>query len=219
MAAGSDTNNGGSNNSTPNNKGKWLAIALLVLMVGGSIAIAVFFIVNWHYVALLEGEGYVGLFLISILAGSPIPIPTPSMILTFTLGSILDPLWVGLVSGIGNAIGYVLIYFTGRGGLRLFANVKASGWGVTKLMGKIKMPRALSSPNKVGVPAIFVLSIYPNPFFTPLVIALGAVRFNFTKFFFACLAGKTVMSLILSYLGYLGLRSLLRYFGVFDWPW
>ena len=216
MVAGSDSNNA---NSGVSNKGKYVAIALLVLMVGGSIAIAIFFLYNWEYVAQLEGEGYLGLFLISILAGSPIPIPTPSMILTFTLGSILDPLLVGLVSGVGNAIGYALIYLTGRGGLRLFANFKASGWGTARLMGKIKIPRALKSPDKVGVPAIFLLSIYPNPFFTPLVIALGAVRFNFTRFFLACLAGKTVMSLILSYLGYLGLRSLLHYFGVFDLPW
>jgi hypothetical protein len=30
--------------------------------------------------------------------------------------------------------------------------------------------------------------------------------------------GKTVQSMVLSYLGYFGLRSFLRYIGVFDMP-
>jgi len=218
MVPNSSSNNDGSNNRT-SNKGKYLAIGLLVLLVGGSIAIAVFFLYNWEYVTRLEGEGYLGLFLISLLTGSPIPIPTPSMILTFTLGSILNPLWVGVVSGLGNALGYALIYLTGRGGHGLFSNSKASDWGVTRFLGKIKMPRRLGSPKQAGMVAIFLLAIYPNPFFTPMVFGLGAARFNFTRFFLACTAGKLVMSLILSYLGYLGLRSILHYFGAFHIPW
>jgi len=210
-------NNNSSNSSLKKNK--YLAIAFLVVMVGGSIALTIFFLYNWEYVSRLEGQGYLGLFLISLLAGSPIPIPTPSMILTFTLGSILSPLWVGVVSGLGNALGYALIYVTGRGGLGIFSNVKASDWGVTRLLGKIKIPRILRSPNQVGMVAVFLLAIYPNPFFTPMVLGLGAARFNFTRFMIACTGGKLVMSLVLSYLGYFGLRSLLHYFGAFNIPW
>jgi membrane protein DedA with SNARE-associated domain len=44
------------------------------------------------------------------------------------------------------------------------------------------------------------------------------MRFHFWKFFLAIWAGKTVQGLVLSYLGYYGLRSILRYFGVFDVP-
>jgi uncharacterized membrane protein YdjX (TVP38/TMEM64 family) len=47
---------------------------------------------------------------------------------------------------------------------------------------------------------------------------MGAMRFRFWKFFLVIWLGKTAQSMILSYLGYYGLRSLLRYLGIFDVP-
>src|SRR4030042_1882136 len=101
-------------------KRRYLAIGLLAATVVISVAGSVFLIQHWEYITKLEQQGYLGLFLISIFAGSPIPIPTPSMILTFTLGSILNPVLVGLVSGFGNGIGHTLVYLTGRGGVFFF---------------------------------------------------------------------------------------------------
>jgi membrane protein DedA with SNARE-associated domain len=66
--------------------------------------------------------------------------------------------------------------------------------------------------------AVFFLSIYPNPILTPMILGMGAMRFHFWRFFLAIFAGKTVQSLVLSYLGYFGLRSILRYFGVVNVP-
>ena len=63
---------------------------------------------------------------------------------------------------------------------------------------------------------VFLLFIYPNPVATPLLLAMGAARFNLTKFTIICWSGKTVQGLILSYLGHFGLRSLLHFFGVFN---
>jgi membrane protein DedA with SNARE-associated domain len=44
---------------------------------------------------------------------------------------------------------------------------------------------------------------------------MGAKRYNFWKFFLVCWAGKMVEASVISYLGYFGLRSILRYFGIF----
>ena len=197
---------------------KYIAAVLLVATIGGSVAVAVFLIYHWEYVIQLEHEGYLGLFLISLLAGSPIPIPTPSMILTFTLGSLLNPVLVGIVSGLGNAIGYALIYTTGRGGVHLLPSFNVSDSGIGRFLRKIRMSRMLDSPNRTGMVTVFLLSIYPNPVLTPLVLGMGATRFNFTKFFIACWAGKTVMTLLLALLGYFGLRSLLHFLGIFNVP-
>jgi membrane protein YqaA with SNARE-associated domain len=197
---------------------KYIAAALLVVTIGGSAAVAVFLIYHWEYVIQLENEGYLGLFLISLLAGSPIPIPTPSMILTFTLGSLLNPALVGIVSGLGNAIGYALIYMTGRGGFHLLPSFNISDSGLGRFLRKIRMSRLLDSPNRTGMVAVFLLSIYPNPVLTPMVLGMGATRFSFTKFFIACWGGKTVMTLLLAFLGYFGLRSLLHFLGVFNVP-
>ena len=62
---------------------------------------------------------------------------------------------------------------------------------------------------------VFLLSIYPNPVLTPMILGMGASRFSFTRFFIAICAGKTAQSMLLAYLGYFGLRSLLRYLGIF----
>jgi len=104
-----------------------LAIILLAATVIISVVGSVFLIQHWEYITELEQQGYLGLFLISIFAGSPIPIPTPSMILTFTLGSILNPALVALVSGFGNSIGQAAVYWTGRG----VAFVLQESWSLT----------------------------------------------------------------------------------------
>jgi membrane protein YqaA with SNARE-associated domain len=95
---------------------RYLAISLLAATIILSVAGSVLLIQHWEYITQLENQGMLGLFLISIFAGSPIPIPSPSMILTFTMGSIFNPALVALVSGFGNSIGQVLVYLTGRGG-------------------------------------------------------------------------------------------------------
>jgi membrane protein YqaA with SNARE-associated domain len=199
-------------------KRHYIAVALLVATIGGSVAVAVFLIYNWQYVIQLEHEGYLGLFIISLLAGSPIPIPTPSMILTFTLGSLLNPVLVGAISGLGNAIGFALIYLTGRGGFQFLPDFDISNSGIGRFLRKIKMSRIVDSPHQTGAVAVFLLSIYPNPVLTPMVFGMGATRFSFMRFFLPCWAGKTVMTMVLAFLGYFGLRSILHFLGVFNVP-
>ena len=66
--------------------------------------------------------------------------------------------------------------------------------------------------------AVFVLSVMPNPFFLPVAISLGTMRFRFARFFFACWGGQTIKAVIIAYAGYLGLGSFLRWLGVFGLP-
>jgi membrane protein YqaA with SNARE-associated domain len=202
---------------------QYLAVGLLaatiIISVGGSVLL----VQNWEYIAQLERQGYLGLFIISIFAGSPIPIPTPSMILTFTLGSILSPFLVGLVSGFGNAVGNALIFWAGRGGHKVFRNLMVSTPSDAAPRSKIgkffkRLSRVPEIASRRVLVAVFLLSIYPNPILTPLILGMGATRFRFWKFFLTIWAGKTAQGMILSYLGYYGLRSLLKFFGVFEIP-
>jgi membrane protein YqaA with SNARE-associated domain len=209
-------------NNRMSRSAKYLALVLLaatlIISVGGSVLL----IQHWEYISRLQSRGYLGLFVISIFAGSPIPIPTPSMILTFTLGSILSPFWVGLVSGYGNALGNALIFWTGRGGHKAFQKLMVSDPSSPPRSKLGRFIRKLSRVPEIAgrrvLVAIFVLSIYPNPILTPLILGMGATRFRFWKFFFTIWAGKTAQSMILSYLGYFGLRSLLRLFGILTVP-
>ena len=206
-------------------KKKYIAISVLAATVVISVVGSLLLIWHWRWVEELSSQGYLGLFIISLFAGSPIPIPTPSMILTFTLGSLLNPVLVGLVSGLGNGIGNALIFLTGRGGLLFFQNSdvsapagETSSSRIGQFLRKIGMPRMSDFAKRRAVLAVFLLSIYPNPVLTPMILGIGAMRFRFTKFFLACWAGKTAQSLILAYLGYFGLGSLLRFLGIFNVP-
>ena len=194
-------------------------VVMIIISVGGSFLL----IENYSYVEHLQQHGLLGLFVISIFAGSPIPIPTPSMILTFTMGSILNPFLVALVSGFGNGIGNALIFWTGHGGhavIKSFLAPAPTDERPKSRLGRF-FRRVTTMPaftkDRVLV-ALFLLSIYPNPVLTPLILTMGMNRYSFTKFFVVCWAGKTVQSLILAYLGYFGLRSLLKFMGVFQVP-
>ncbi|HTY81520.1 MAG TPA: VTT domain-containing protein [Dehalococcoidales bacterium] len=199
---------------------RWVPIVIIALTVIISVGGAILLVFYRKYLVDLESQGYLGLFIISLFAGSPIPIPTPSMILTFTLGSILNPFFVGLVSGIGNAAGNALIFWTGRGGNKIFRNFIKTGTPGKPARTRIgrlfqRLSRVPEFVSRRAMVAVFVLAIYPNPILTPLILGMGAWRSSFWSFFLAVWAGKTVQALILSYLGYFGLRSLLRFFGVF----
>lgn len=202
---------------------KYLAISLMIAIIAISVGGSILLIQHWEYIDKIHEHGYWGLFVISLFAGSPIPIPTPSMILTFTLGSILNPLLVGFVAGFGNGVGNALIYWAGQGGHHLFRSLVSpqpsqgtSRSRIGRFFQKLsRMPEFIK--NRV-LWAVFLLSIYPNPILLPLILGMGATRYHFWKFFLVVWAGKTVQSMILSYLGYYGLRSLLRYMGVFDIP-
>jgi membrane protein YqaA with SNARE-associated domain len=205
------------------NKGKYVGLGIMAGMIVISVVGSVLLIQHYGYVERLQQHGLLGLFVISVFAGSPLPIPTPSMILTFTMGSILSPVLVGLVSGFGNGIGNALIFWTGHGGhavIKSFLAPSASKEVPKSRLGRF-FRRVTTVPgftrNRVLV-AVFLLSVYPNPVLTPLILTMGMTRYNFTKFFLACWAGKTVQSMILSYLGYFGLRSLLRFMGVLNVP-
>jgi membrane protein YqaA with SNARE-associated domain len=201
---------------------RYIAVGILAVILIGSVAGTVWMITNWQRMEQLGKQGFIGLFIISLFAGSPLPIPTPSMILTFTLGSVFNPVLVALVSSLGNAIGNAMYYFVGRGGLEFFKNLeltarKSKGIRPTRFarfLFKIKMPRINEFARKNALWAVFVLGMYPNPLLMTVEMGMGAARYKFWKFFIVCWAGKMVEALVLSYLGYFGLRSILAYFGI-----
>ena len=197
------------------NKRKYINISLLVVITCLTVGLSVFLVYNHEYVVKLEHHGYLGLFLISLLAGSPVPIPTPSMILTFTLGSMLNPLYIGLVAGIGNTIGNIFLYYTGRGGLKVFNNSNQQDSRIGRVMRSERVSKLVKSNSWGEMAIVFLMFINPIPVTTPIVLAMGAAHFNLTKFLVICWTSKTVQGLILAYLGHFGLRSLLHFFGVF----
>ena len=206
-------------------KKKFLTGGVWLALIGVTIGVCVLLIRYWKYLSQFQVLVYLGLFFTAILAGSPIPIPTPCMALTFTLGSQFQPVVIGLIAGLGAAIGSMLVYFTARTGRRFLPSLNISdptnkiysGW-LGKFLQKIKLPRIVEFVNRRGLVGVFLFSIFPNPLLMPLLITMGINRLRAWKVAIACLLGHSVMFLALAFLGYYGLGSLLKYFGVFSMP-
>lgn len=151
--------------------------------------------------------GYVGAFLISILAGSTVIIPVPGDAVIFALGgmsqSILNPLFVGLAAGLGEAIGVLSSYLAGWGGHTALKNRQVRFYS-----------RVESWVKKRGSLVIFLASSVLNPFFILFGIAAGALRFPPWKFFLLCWAGKTVKDTYIAFLGWWGLGFIFSWLGI-----
>lgn len=176
----------------------WLLILLSVVLTIGIAVVAVIF---RKEVANFEQYGYLGAFLISIMAGATIILYIPGVPVIFALGGVLpSPLFVGLAAGLGEAIGELTGYFFGRGGATFLKERYVKIYS--------RMERWIKTR---GYLTIFLSSAVFNPLFDLIGAAAGALRYPLWKFFLWCWAGKTVKGLAVAYLGRWGLHYVLHW--------
>ncbi len=161
-----------------------------------------------------------GAFFFGFIAGCSLPVPLPYLVVTFTLGGMLNPALVGGASGIGAGIGGTVFYLFGHGGRRFLLGIDFSS-NFSSNTGGIRgaiahwMSRVVGWAERRGSVVVFVMSAMFNPFFVPMAIAMGTTRFRLAKFLFWCVTGNVVKSLFIAYCGYFGLGTLLRWLGLF----
>jgi membrane protein DedA with SNARE-associated domain len=172
----------------------------------------------WHFIAEMQNYGYLGIFLIAFIAGSSVPSPLSYLILLFTFGGIpvksfgaFHPAVAGLAGGLGAGLGGTLVYLLGRGGRRLLPSIKA--FSVDQKASDKLSVKFVNWAQRRGSVVVFIMSAMLNPVFAPMAIAMGALRFRLFKFFLMCSAGNTLKALIVSYAGYFGLGTILRWLG------
>jgi len=156
----------------------------------------------------LQRYGYLGAFVISILGGATIIIPVPMLAVVFALGGVMKYTWlVGIAAALGELIGAVTIYITGRGAGKALNNSKH---------GKIQVAydRLLSLMERRGSLTLFVVASVVNPFFYPAALAAGALRFGLKKYILIVLTGKTIKCMTVVYAGYWGLKGIFRAIGI-----
>jgi membrane protein YqaA with SNARE-associated domain len=124
------------------------------------------------------------------------------------------PALVGLAGGISAGIGGTLVFLLGRGGRRLFPGARrnpvdeAADKTSSSLFGRFG-----NWARRRGSWVVFLMSAMLNPAFAPMAIAMGAVRFSAFRFLLLCVAGNLTKAMITSYLGYIGIGTLLRWLG------
>jgi membrane protein YqaA with SNARE-associated domain len=159
------------------------------------LALSVFILINREKVAALEVYGYLGVFIISVITCSSIVVPVPGWILIATFGAVLNPILVGVVSGIGGTIGEMTGYLLGYGGRLAVDNVGFYA-------------RMVSWMKRWGSATIFVLALIPNPFFDLAGAAAGLLRFPIWKFLLFGAAGRIPKNIFFAYIGVWGLQFL-----------
>ncbi len=174
-----------------------LAIAL-------TVALCVVAVLYWEYIKNVSHYGYLGVFVISIFAGATVLVPIPGILVVFTMGSILHPAVVGVISGLGEAVGSIGIYLSGYSGQRAIQCLDSRGL-FAKFSDWIR---------RRGSVAVFLMSAILNPLFYPFTAIAGMLRFGLVRFFFLCWGGKSVKNMMIAYAGFFGLRSLLRWVGI-----
>ena len=177
-------------------------------IVGGlslaiTVALCVLIIQHRGYLAEIRRWGYLGCFIINMLASGTLATPGLGILVTFTLGGVLNPAIVGAVAGIGEATGAVGAYFTGYGGR-----------GILRGNSNALYARFNNMLQHHGSKAVFLMASVLNPLYYPFAVFMGMLRFGPTKFFLMTWAGRTVKNTVLAYLGYLGLRSILQWLGL-----
>lgn len=188
-------------------KVRWYWILLAALLVTGMIASIVVF---RDRIADFQHYGYLGAFLISILASATIIAFIPSVPVIFALGGILNPFFVALAAATGETIGESTGYLAGRSGYAFFIKTRSVDVGNP---GRI-YPLLQRWVQTKGSLALFLSSAVFNPFFSVIGATAGALRFPPWKFFLIVWAGKMVKWTVVAMLGWALLVYILHWFGI-----
>jgi len=172
---------------------KIVRILIFILVVG----LTIYLVLIRDRIADLEGYGYPGIFLFSLLANASLVIPLPGVILTSAMGAVFDPFWVAMAAGSGAALGEISGYLAGFSGRGLASR---AGW----------YPRVEGWMRRYGIWAVLLLSFVPNPAFDLAGIVAGAMRMPLWKFLLFCWIGKILKMLVFAY-GGAGLLDLLPF--------
>jgi len=148
----------------------------------------------------LEQYGYAAVFLVGLVSNATIIFPIPGLAVSSVMGGVFDPWIVGLIGGLGQALGELTSYMAGYSGQAL-------------VDGNPTYDRLTRWMQRYGALTIFVLAIIPNPIFDLGGMAAGTLRFPLWKFLVSCTAGKVIKNVIFALAGYYGIEAVLRLFG------
>ena len=169
------------------NKRRWRTIG----RIGGFtlvVAITVAIFVWGEEVPNLPIYGYPAVFLISLVGNATLVLPAPFYLVVGAAGSTLDPLTVGIVAGLGAALGELTGYLAGASGKGSVEEKRHYKW-IERHM------------KKSGPIVIFLLGAIPNFFFDIGGLLAGVTRMPVWQFLLVAWAGKSVRMTIIALVG------------------
>jgi len=165
-------------------------ISIFVLIVSIALSIGVFFLpLNPDDLATY---GYAGVFIITMLGAATLFIPGPTMIATFAVGAMLNPMVVALVAGLGSAIGESTGYAAGYASRTLLIQKERKDTWYQRIFQWMSGHPFLT---------IFLLDAIPNLLGDIAGLIAGRNKYSYFKFLLASFLGKSIRFSIAAYLG------------------
>lgn len=164
------------------------AVLQLALVVLATLSITLLAVRFRDELRGLEALGYPGVFLISLISCATVIFPAPGLAFTFAMGSVLNPLLIGLVAALGETLGEMTGYLAGRAGR-------------SALGQDPRYERLEDLTRRYGGWAILALSAVPVGVFDLVGLAAGAMRMPLPRFLLFTLVGKTIKTVVVAHSG------------------
>ncbi|MDP7558958.1 MAG: VTT domain-containing protein, partial [Planctomycetota bacterium] len=166
----------------PERRKQYYYLPLMIIAIVIIVAILLFVDRPTDFEGYVKRSGYLGVLLMGII-GSASPIwPLPGSWAAFIAGGLgLNPIVLALAAGFGEPVGEATAYMAGYGG-----QVAITKWK--------RYERVEGWMKRHGAIALFLVSAVPNNLTKVAVIAAGALRYPWWKFFLLCWGGKTIKS-------------------------
>ena len=148
----------------------------------------------------LKQYGYAAVFLVGLVSNATLILPVPGLAVSSVMGSVFNPWVVGLVGGLGQALGELTGYMAGYSGQTLVDENPVYD-RLTRWM------------QRYGTVTIFVLALIPNPVFDLGGMAAGTLRLPLWKFLASSIAGKVIKNIGFALAGYYGIEALFELLG------
>lgn len=167
------------------------AVAILVMVVPGFVEGLDQFFNRWKNLAV--DHGYLGVFLAMFIGNLTIIIILPTTIVPFLVAAAgLNPIVIGIVSGLGAELGEMLGYVLGRWFASTLERKKPQTYSIVRRIVEVR-PRAIPL-------LLYIFSVFPFPD-DVLFIPLGLVRYPLWKLVWPSLLGKVTAGLIIAWTG------------------
>jgi len=148
--------------------------------------------------SILQGMGYLGAFLVSLLGTLTVIFPIPYLIVIYLMGASqnYNPILLGLIGGLGATFGEITLYVLARVGRLALSEER-----------KRKLEFFGELIRKYGAILVFIFAATPLPD-DILYPILGLIRYDVTYVFLACFAGKALLTGGVAYAGELSIEIL-----------
>jgi len=197
-------------------KRSWYLILLSVLLIVAIGVLAVAYKENLQHIIQniedYQNYAYAIAFVVNFMAGATVIVYVPGVPAVFALGGIVPlPFVVGIVAGLGEALGGFTGYMVGVGGE---SYLREPGNGRIQRAFQKMYSRIDSWMGKRGYVTVFLASAIFNPFYMFFGATAGATRMAPWKYYLASAAGKIVKATYVAYLGAWGMGHILGWLGI-----